>query len=607
MAEKRANWGLQSLTLGVYLFLYAPILVLVVFSFNQSRLNAVWQGFTTKWYWAAWNNGAIIQSVRVSLLVAFITTFIATILGTLAALALARYQRTHSLLYNGLFYLPVIIPEIVTGFATVIFLALIGFKLGLTTVIIAHVAFTTSYVVFVVRARLAGMDETLEQAAMDLGANEWQTFYKITLPLLTPGIVSAALLTFTLSLDDYVITSFVAGSSAATLPLQIYSMVKTGITPEINAISTVLLLVTVLLVYFSQRLQQPQPSRATYLCAIIAIAFIGLFALGGGNLQTNERQLNLYIWSNYASPEMLAKFEQRYQVKVRVDIYDSNEALLAKLQTGVVDYDLVVPSDYMISVLLKQQLLRPLDKTQLVNLSNVDRRFLGLPFDPQNQYSVPYTWGTTGIGYRKDKITVAPQSWRVLWDERYRDHISMLDDMREVFAAALKQQGASLNATNPSEIAAAAALLKAQKPLVKTYDSGAFAELLISGDVWLAHGFSGQIGKAMLENPNIGYVIPAEGYTVWTDSICIPRTAPHPELAMLFINYLLEPEVSGQNTNKTGYATPNLAARQFIRPELLANPALFPPDESLRNYEFVRDIGESVEIYDRYWTEIKSN
>ena len=556
----------------------------------------------------AWQDSAVIQSVRVSLLVALLSTVFSTVLGTLAALALSRYQLRLRTLYDTLFYLPVIIPEIVIGFASVIFFGLIGLRLGLSSIVIGHVAFSVSYVVFVVRARISGMNQTLEEAAMDLGANELQTFFRVTLPLLMPGIISAALLVFTISLDDYVITSFVAGSNATTLPLQIYSMVKTGVTPEVNAISSILLVVTIVLVYLSHQLQQERPPRSAVAILVIAGSLLGMFAIGGATVSNQERQLNLYIWSNYASAEMLKEFEQRYNAKVRVDLYDSNEALLAKLQTGLVDYDLIVPSDYMVSILIKQNLLQPLDKDRLSNLVNLDSRFLSLPFDPENKYSIPYTWGTTGIGYRKDKLNNAViDSWSALWDEKYRDHISMLDDVRETFGVGLKRQGLSLNTTDANQLAETSRLLKEQKPLVKVYDSATFAELLLSGDAWLAHGYSGQLGKAMSENPNIGYAIPKEGATIWTDNICIPKNAPHADLATLFINFILEPQVSGENTNITAYSTPNKAAKQFIKSEILNNPALFPPDESLKNCEFIKDVGSAIQTYDRYWTEIKSD
>ncbi|MBI4852391.1 MAG: extracellular solute-binding protein [Acidobacteria bacterium] len=605
-AYQERNLGLKAFSALVYLFLYAPIVILVIFSFNQSKLNVVWQGFTLKWYEIAWRDIAVIQSVRVSLVVALLSTIFSTVLGTLGALALTRYELRLRAFYDTLFYLPVIIPEIVIGFATVIFFGLIGFKLGISSIVIAHVAFSVSYVVFVVRARLVGMDRSLEEASMDLGANELQTFFRVTLPLLMPGIISASLLVFTISLDDYVITSFVAGSNATTLPLQIYSMVKTGVTPEINAISSVLLVVTIVLVYLSHQLQREQPPKSALAIVVLVTILLGSFAVGGVTTNNQTRQLNLYIWSNYASAEMLKKFEERYNVKVRVDLYDSNEALLAKLQTGLVDYDLIVPSDYMVSILIKQNLLQPIDRDSLPNLANLDTRFLALPFDPENRYSIPYTWGTTGIGYRKDKINGNFDSWSVLWDEKYKDRIALLDDVREVFGAALKKQGLSLNVTDSNQIAKTANLLKEQKSLVKVYDSATFAELLLSGDAYLVQGYSGQIGKAMAENPNIAYFIPKEGATIWTDNICIPKGAPNSDLAVLFINFILDPQISGENTNITAYSTPNKAAKEFIKPEILNNPALFPSDESLKNCEFIKDVGSAIQTYDRYWTEIKS-
>ncbi len=246
----------------VYLFLYAPIGILVLFSFNRTSQTAVWQGFTLDWYRSLLHNDLILASVRNSLIVGLATTAVATVLGTLVALALGRYEFRGQGLTKNLLYLPIIIPEIVIGAALVTFFGVAGLRLSLTTVVIAHVVFSISYVAIVVRARLSGFDRSLEEAALDLGARPLQTFIRVTLPLILPGIVSGALLVFTVSIDDYVITSFVAGVGATTLPLQIYSMLKVGVTPEVNAVSTLLLAVTVVLIVAAQRLQQPPPERA---------------------------------------------------------------------------------------------------------------------------------------------------------------------------------------------------------------------------------------------------------------------------------------------------------------------------------------------------------
>jgi ABC-type spermidine/putrescine transport system permease subunit II len=241
----------------VYVFLYAPIAILVLFSFNRTSQTAVWQGFTLEWYRSLAENELILTAVRNSLVVGFAATVIATVVGTLVALALGRYEFPGKGLTRNLLYLPVIIPEIVVGAALVTFFGVVGLRLSLTTVVIAHVVFSISYVAIVVRARLSGFDRSLEEAALDLGARPFQTFWRVTLPLIFPGIVSGALLVFTVSIDDYVITSFVAGVGATTLPLQIYSMLKVGVTPEVNAVSTLLLVVTIVLIAAAQRLQRP--------------------------------------------------------------------------------------------------------------------------------------------------------------------------------------------------------------------------------------------------------------------------------------------------------------------------------------------------------------
>ncbi|MEP6994939.1 MAG: ABC transporter permease [Acidobacteriota bacterium] len=250
---------LRAHTWLVYLFLYAPIAILVLFSFNKTSQTAVWQGFTLEWYRSLAGNALILTAVRNSLVVGALATVIATLFGTPVALALGRYEFRGKGVTRNLLYLPIIIPEIVVGAALVTFFGVVGLRLSLTTVVIAHVVFSVSYVTIVVRARLSGFDRSLEEASLDLGARPFATFWRVTLPLIMPGIVSGALLVFTVSIDDYVITSFVAGVGATTLPLQIYSMLKVGVTPEVNAVSTLLLLLTIVLITVAQRLQQPPP------------------------------------------------------------------------------------------------------------------------------------------------------------------------------------------------------------------------------------------------------------------------------------------------------------------------------------------------------------
>jgi len=607
--KRRGGWGLTISTTAVYLFLYAPIFVLMIYSFNRSRLSAHWLGFTGEWYAVLWRDEQIFQSLVNSLVVAAGVTLACVVFGTMSALVFARPRLRGKALLDGVVYLPLVIPEIVIAVATVIFFSLLSLKLSLGTIVIAHITFCVSYVIIVVGARLAGMDRSIQEAALDLGANEWATFFRVTLPMAAPAILSAALLVFTTSFDDYLITSFVAGVRSTTLPLEIYSRLKRGITPEINAISTIILAATIPLVLVAQRLERGSMklrTAVTSACAVFLLMVAPVVARtwpAGGQLP----QLNIYIWSTYISPRIIHGFEREFHCKVNYDLYDSNEALLTKLQAGNVDYDLVVPSDYMVEILIRQGLLAPLDKSRLPNAwAHTGPRFLGLPFDPHNDYSVPYAWGTTGLAYRADLVHENVDSWSVLFDPRFAGHILLLDDTREVFGMALKKLGYSLNSTDPVELRQARDLLLLQKPLVKGYNSSNFEQDLAGGDAWFAQAFNGNLPFVMRDEPHIRYIIPKEGCTISVDCACLPRHAPHKELAEAFINYFHRPEVAAVFVNDSGFNTPNQYNRQEIDPWLLANPAVFPDPAGLVHCEFMRDVGPVIALYDQYWTEIKA-
>ena len=606
MDESRRAPVLGSLTFLVYAFLYAPILVLVAFSFNESRLTAEWKGFTLDWYGRLLANPQIRSSLRNSLLVAGATTVLATAAGTAAALALVRARLRRPGPLMALIALPIVVPEIVLASSLLLFFAALGLRLGLLTVVLAHLAFCVSYVVVVVRARLSGLDPSLEEAAADLGAGPWRTFFKVTLPAIAPGVLSAALLVFALSIDDYVVTSFVAGVGSTTLPIQIYSMVRSGITPEINAVSTLLLVATALLLLAAHQLERGARLAQAAAPAVLGLMVLGApFVAGTGTAAPGERVLNLYIWSNYIAPETIRKFEQRHGVRVNVDLYDTNEALLAKVQAGNAAYDVVCPSNYSIQILRAQELLRPLDHSSLPHRVNLDPALLDKPYDPGNRYSLPYFWGTCGIGY--DRRRTGPvDSWDALWDARFRGRILMLDDAREALGTALKRRGRSLNATNEDWLREAQRQLLEQKPLVKVYDSGSFDAALLSGDVWLAQGWSGQLAKVREENPDLEYVVPKEGGSLFVDSLAIPKSAPHPELAHAFIDFTMEAEIAAEICRTMRYSTPNRAAVPLLPPEITGNPAIFPPPDVLRRVELIEDIGEATVLYDRLWTEVKA-
>jgi spermidine/putrescine-binding protein len=341
------------------------------------------------------------------------------------------------------------------------------------------------------------------------------------------------------------------------------------------------------------------------LAALLVLASCGVQMEPKIETETSSKALNVYIWTNYLPREVVDEFTRRTGIAVNVDTYDSNEAVLAKLQSGVADYDLVVPSDYMLKVLIPQGLVRPLDRARLPHFNNLDPRFLNQKFDPDNGHSIPYLWGTTGIGYNKKVGTV--DSWRVLFDPKYAGRILMLDDPREAFGAALKLMGRSINERDPAVLRQAAEMLKRQKPLVRTYNSSDFANLLAAGDVDLAHGYNGELAEVVANAPDrLAYAIPKEGGTLWIDNLSIPKGARNLDSAYAFLDYVMEPEVAAKIVNGVHYAGANQAALPLIDAKIRQDPTIYPPKEVLDRCELIEDLGKTTQLIDELWTEVKA-
>lgn len=320
------------------------------------------------------------------------------------------------------------------------------------------------------------------------------------------------------------------------------------------------------------------------------------------------QELNVYIWTNYHSEAMVKKFEEKFNAKVTFDLYDNNEVIEQKLQSGSAPYDIIVPTDYMVSSLAKQGLLNPLDEAKLPNLKNLDPNIDRARPAGEPRWGVPYLWGTTGYAYRKDKIPAVLDSWNAVFDPAYKGKILMLDDVREDISAALRALGKDANSVEQADIDAARDKLIAQKKLVLAYDSSDFAGKLKAGDVHIAHGYSGELANVAREsNGTIVYVVPKEGATLAVDNLAIPKAATHVDLAYQFINFMLEPEVAADTTNVTGYATANAAAKPMIKPELANDAAVFPPADVLAKCQPLAELGDKTPLYDAAWTKVKAN
>lgn len=315
--------------------------------------------------------------------------------------------------------------------------------------------------------------------------------------------------------------------------------------------------------------------------------------------------LYYFTWSDYVDRDLVQGFERRTGARVVVDTFSSNEELLAKVQSGASGYDVVVPSDFMVSIMAMQGLLAELELSGIPNAELIDPFLQQLPFDPHHKFSLPYFWGTVGIGYDSSVILTPPTSWEILWDPRYKGRISMLDDQREVIGLALRAMGYSLNSRDPALIERAKQKLIQQKPLVKVYTSESFDQLLVSGDVVLAHAWGGPIARAMRERPSIRYVVPREGGTIWTDCLAVLNTSRHKALAFRFINYLLETDVAVATSNRLLFASSNRFVKDRVDPGVRNNPAVYPPDAVIERMEWMVDAGEAIRFYDRAWTELK--
>jgi len=320
--------------------------------------------------------------------------------------------------------------------------------------------------------------------------------------------------------------------------------------------------------------------------------------------QSNET-LYYFTWSDYVDQDLLAGFTRKTGIQVRVDTFSSNEELLAKVQGGATGYDVVVPSDFMASIMANQGLLAPLDLKRIPNAGLVEPFLRNLPFNPRFEHALPYLWGTVGIGYDSFVIPTPPTSWGVLWDPKYKGRISLLNDQREVLGMALRAMGRSLNSQDPDLIQQAKQKLIEQKPLVRIYTSETFDHLLVTGDVVLAHAWGGPVARAMRERPSIRYVIPQEGGTIWADCLAILRTSPRQMLAMEFINYLLEADVAVATSNRLLFASSNRLVKARVKPSVRDNPAVYPSEEVIQRMEWMQDVGEAIRYYDRAWTELK--
>ena len=614
----------------IFILLYAPIVTLIVLSFNQSKTRAKWGGFTLKWYKELLKNEQIMSAFYTTLIIAFVSAAIATVIGTAAAIAIQGMKQKWKTMYMGLTNIPMMNAEIVMGVSLMLLFIAFHMTLGFGTILIAHITFNIPYVILSVLPKLKQTNRYTYEAALDLGASPVKAFFKVVFPDIVPGVLSGFMLAFTMSLDDFVITHFTKGPGIDTLSTKIYTEVRKGIKPEIYALSTIMfvtVLVLLLLINYSpkeeeetvvrkKKVRKPSRVKKILIQRVVPVTICIVF-IGGGfyyakeNDVMNGEKLVVYNWGEYIDPEVLTMFEEETGIDIVYEEFETNEILYPKISSGAIAYDVICPSDYMIQRMIENDLLSEINFDNIPNLKNIGKQYLeqSRQFDPENKYSVPYCWGTVGILYNKMMVDEPVDSGSILWDPKYKDNILMQDSVRDAFGVTLKYLGYSLNSTDLDELTEAKNLLIEQKPLVQAYVIDQVRDKMIGNEAALGVIYSGEAIYTQKENPNLEYVIPKEGSNIWIDSWVIPKNAEHKENAEKFINFLCRPDIALMNFEYITYSTPNEAARELIEDESIRNSEIAFPDLSkYDNLETFQYLGtEADQVYGDLWNKVKSS
>ena len=611
---KHAN---RALTVLIFIFLYIPMAVLIVASFNTGKDITHFDGFTFNQYLELFKDDKLLNLLANSLIISSLATATATVFGTVAAVGIHNLKPRLRKVAMSLTNIPMTNPDIVTGVSLSLLFVFVGTKLlgqreSLTfwTLLIAHITFNLPYVVLNVMPKLHQMDASLVDAAMDLGCTPLQSFFKVTIHEIMPGIITGAIMSFTMSLDDFVISYFVTGMGFTTLPVEIYSYVKKPIQPKIYAMFTLLFVLIFLLMVAMNLLQLKgeenkkknrsavsesrgmrtfQKVVAVAVCAVLVIGLgsVILFARGGGEEQVT---LNVYNWGQYIadgsddSMDIIAEFEARYpNIKVNYQTYDSNETMYSKLVNGGITVDVIIPSDYMIARMRQEGMLLELDFDNIPNYQYIDETFRNTSYDPENKYSVPYTWGTVGIIYNSKYVDEADVTgWELMWNEKYAGKILMFDNSRDAFGITQYMLGYDVNTTDPAELQACADKLAEQKPVLQQYVMDQIFATMQNEEAWIAAYYAGDYLVMAEENPDLKFFLPEhQGFNLFIDAMCIPSCAQEKEAAETFINFLCDPEISAANMDWVCYSTPISEAKQYLDPEVANSEVSYPAAEKL--------------------------
>lgn len=553
-------------------FFYAPILFMIIFSFNSSKSLTHFTGFSLRWYEAMLKNHGMMESLYVTIIIALLATIISTIIGTITAIGLSKSKKVLRAFVSQVNDFPIMNPEIVTAIGLMLLFITFQIEKGFVTLLLAHIAFCIPYVILSIMPKIKSLDPNLADAAMDLGATPWQALVKVIVPQIMPGIVSGALIAFTMSFDDFVISYFVTGQGVKNLSIMVYTMSK-RINPSVNAISTlVVLLITITLTIVNvlpmiRKKTSPSRQNKPWKWAVAGVVVVGLVAsLFGLNKSAGSQPyagqtLHVYNWGEYTGENIISGFEELTGAKVIMDNFDSNEQMYIKVANGDA-YDVLVPSDYMIQRMMQEKMLQKLEpETRKECLSELADAIKGLPYDPKNEYSIPYFWGTVGIVYDKTKVSeedLEKDGWDIFLDQKFKGDIYLYDSERDSFMMALKALGYSMNTTSQDELNDAYNWLI---QCVQTMDPEIVTDEIIDNMAQARKAlgliYSGDAAYVMSENENMGFYMPKSGTNLWSDAMVIPKNAKNPKLANEFIRYITSYDAAMDNSSYVGYTSPN--------------------------------------------------
>ena len=556
-------------------FFYAPIIYMIVFSFNEGKSLTHFSGFSLKWYQHMLESRDMMEALYTTFSIAILSTLISTVVGTITAIGLSKSRKVVRDVVEQVNNLPIMNPDIVTAIGFMLLFITFRVEKGYITMLLAHIAFCIPYVILSVMPKVKSLDPNLADAAMDLGATPMQALIKVIVPQITPGIVSGALIAFTMSVDDFIISYFVTGQGVKNLSIMVYTMSK-RVNPSINAVSTlvvavitVALLAINLIPIFVAKQQEKgkgngsKPLMFAVAGILIAISTIG-FAIHGG-LKSNEKPyqgqtLRIYSPGEYMGENIIPAFEEMTGARVVLELFDSNEQMYIKVANGE-SYDILIPSDYMIERLVQEELLQKLDPSQIMNMDFINEEVKNLPYDPGNEYSVPYFWGSVGIIYDTTKVSqeeLEQEGYNIFLNPKYKGDIYLYDSERDSFMMALKALGYSMNTESEEELQKAyewfEACVTTMEPEIVTDE---IIDNMAQGRKALGIVYSGDAAYIMSENENMGYFEPLEGTNNWCDAMVVPANAENVELAHEFMNYLCSYEAAYDNSDFVGYTSPN--------------------------------------------------